>query len=426
MAGSDDQGAGPHVLVVVGQDSESECFPPDPVNSPYARKRAILSCLEATREFELRPVEGREPDLSLALLAHDPRFVAYLASAWERWVELGDRRCADFCYQTAARRDGDVPPLVPANGTFRDAMQEPGASVLAQACYYHVDRFTPIFHGLLEALRSDLAVVRAAADAVPFPPRAAAPGDGPPPAAVYALVTHPGHHATALSVGGFCYLNSAAILARLLQEKARAARGAGGADGSHGSHAACRVAVLDVDYHFGNGTASILYADPSVLVASLHADPETEYPFNCGHTHQTGAGAGAGATLCVPLGPNTTWERAGAGGAESYSAALRRALAAVASHGAEALIVSLGVDTYARDPVHLPGAGVKLEPADFEKLGALIGEGAQGVPTYLVQEGGYELDVVGFAVRDVLRGLMRGRGSHSASSDATTQLPAAE
>lgn len=379
-------------------------FPKDEFNSPYARHRAILSALGLPhapevegRDFELLSVVATEQSLELALLAHDAGLVEYLESAWARWEALGLLRCPDFYHDPASAAEAEAagagapaPAFVPANGLFRDSLNLPGKSVHSQACYYHCDRITPIFAGLLAALRSDLAVVRAAASAVPWP----LPDGAPIPPPVYALVTHPGHHATAATIGGYCYVNSAAVLARLLQRAAGAQP--------------CRVAVLDVDYHFGNGTASIFYSDPDVLVASLHADPDTDYPFNCGFAEQSGAGAGAGTTLCVPLPPQTTWLQAGAGGSESYQDALRRALGAVRAHGAQALVVSLGVDAYAGDPVHLPGAGVKLQLADFEAIGALIAEEAK-MPTWLIQEGGYMLDVVGVAVRNVLQGMLRAR-----------------
>ncbi|KAG8465402.1 hypothetical protein KFE25_002709 [Diacronema lutheri] len=410
-----------HAIVVCANDDDAAAtdngFPTDVtgVNSPYARRRAILAALApaASAQFRLLPVGEREPTLDLARLAHAPGLVDYLEKAWERWVELGDRRCADFFHEhtvgapEAARTMNDgVPALVPANATFRDALQQPGSALHAQTCYYLVDRFTPIFHGLRDALLSDLAVVRAAASAVPFPLPAHEPDAPRPPLPppVYALVTHPGHHATAQSVGGFCYLNSAAILARLLQARAQESRRAGGMV----AEAPCRVAIVDVDYHFGNGTASIFYEDASVFVASLHADPETEYPFNSGFASQTGAGTAVGATLCAPLAPYTRWDVAGTGGGETYEEALRRAIAAVSSHGAEALVVSLGVDAYAADPVHLPAAGVKLRLDDFERMGAVLAEAR--LPTWLVQEGGYMLDIVGDAVRNVLCGLLRAQG----------------
>mmetsp|Transcript_23567 Transcript_23567/g.59784 ORF Transcript_23567/g.59784 Transcript_23567/m.59784 type:complete len:472 (-) Transcript_23567:242-1657(-) len=384
-------------------------FPTDALNSPYERRRAILRALGLNLNlsvaaadlfggrFNLAPVEWLEDSFELALLAHEQGLLTYLDTAWERWVALAEMRPPDFCCEAdleAAHAAARPPALVPANGLFRDGLQLPGRSVLSQACFYHADRFTPIFAGLREALLSDLAVVRTAVDALAYPRPSP---HTPPPPPVYAMVAHPGHHATGSTSGGFCYLNNAAIAARLLQRKAREA----GLD-----EARCRVGVLDVDYHAGNGTISIFYEDPSVFVASLHAEPDTEYPFNSGFSQQRGAGAGEGATLCLPLAPYTTWSKSSPAepNGETYEQALRRALDAIVQHGAQALVVSLGVDTFRHDPVHLPGAGCKLELEDFEAIGAVLAEAR--LPTLLLQEGGYMPDVAGAAVCKVLSGML--------------------
>lgn len=103
----------------------------------------------------------------------------------------------------------------------------------------------------------------------------------------YAVTTHPGHHASSDSFGGYCYINHAAMAARYLQTE----------------YDFAKVAVLDVDYHAGNGTVSIFYCDPSVLTISIHCDPDVEYPFNSGWADQTGAADGLGSTLNIPLPP---------------------------------------------------------------------------------------------------------------------------
>jgi hypothetical protein len=244
------------VLVVVALDGEGGSsndggFPRDEYNSPYARRRAILSALgldtqaevrEGNHEFRLFPVRAPAPSLDLAKLVHDAGLVDYLSTVWARWEALGELRSPDFFHSSGlASTVGaaqTTPALVPANHTFRDGLQLPGTSVHSQACYYHIDRITPIFSGLADALRWDLAVVAAAADAIPFGPAEADSKPLPPP--VYALVTHPGHHATAVTVGGFCYVNSAAVLARMLQAKWAHESGGGS------ETAPCRIAIVDV------------------------------------------------------------------------------------------------------------------------------------------------------------------------------------
>eukprot|EP00978_Attheya_sp_CCMP212_P029476 scaffold104840_cov53-Attheya_sp.AAC.5 len=159
-----------------------------------------------------------------------------------------------------------------------------------------------------------------------------------------------------------------------------------------------KVAILDVDYHCGNGTASIFYEDPSVLVVSLHCDPDVEYPFHSGFASQQGFGEGVGTTLHLPLPPGTTWN-------EGYQQALTRAMEAIMEFGAHALVVSLGVDTHLDDPVVLRGAGFRLEGTDYWNMGETMASSLTNrIPTVIVQEGGYKMDVVAEAVSNVVLG----------------------
>ena len=199
--------------------------------------------------------------------------------------------------------------------------------------------------------------------------RAVADGDV---GAAYALARPPGHHAAADSYAGYCFLNNAAIAAAAWAE-----RGA-------------RVAILDVDYHHGNGTQQIFYDRGDVCFVSLHADPAFEYPFFSGFAYEHGAGR---RRRRHPQLPASARHRMG----RRTSPALDAAVDAVANFGADALVVSLGVDTAAEDDDTF-----QLVADDFTRMGAAIG--ALGLPTVLVQEGGYDLGVIGRNVVNVLRG----------------------
>jgi acetoin utilization deacetylase AcuC-like enzyme len=179
----------------------------------------------------------------------------------------------------------------------------------------------------------------------------------------YALCRPPGHHAAAAMYGGFCYLNNAAIAAQWLRQQCGE-----------------RVAVLDIDYHHGNGTQMIFYADPSVLFCSLHADPNEDYPFYWGGPDERGAGAGLGYNRNWPLPLGT--DDAG------YLAAVDDALAVIADYAPEYLVVSVGFDTAVGDPV----GGFTLTPGGLAAVGEAIA--ALGLPAVLVQEGGYRLDML--------------------------------
>ncbi|WP_374137944.1 histone deacetylase family protein [Sphingomonas sp.] len=191
--------------------------------------------------------------------------------------------------------------------------------------------------------------------------------------AAFALCRPPGHHAGADYLGGYCYLNTAAITAQ-------AAR-----DGGAG-----RVAVLDIDYHHGNGTQDIFYDRGDVFYASLHADPATDYPFYWGHADEQGAGAGLGANLNLPLPQGTTLN--------GFRAAQTTALDAIAAFGPDLLVVSFGADTWEGDPI----SHLKLKTEDYSILAADIA--ARGWPTVILMEGGYAVEALGRNVAGFLAG----------------------
>jgi acetoin utilization deacetylase AcuC-like enzyme len=189
----------------------------------------------------------------------------------------------------------------------------------------------------------------------------------------YGLCRPPGHHAAHAVFGGFCYFNNAAIAAHAVAEQTRQ-----------------RVAVLDLDYHHGNGTQQIFYAREEVLYVSLHADPRHAYPYFSGHACETGTGPGLGTTLNLPLRAGTT--------DTEYLAALDQALDAVIQYRPSVTIVSLGIDTYVHDPL----GDFALTTAVYAECGKRV---AAAAPRLIVlQEGGYYLPDLGTNVREFLLG----------------------
>ncbi len=195
--------------------------------------------------------------------------------------------------------------------------------------------------------------------------------------AAYALCRPPGHHAFGETAGGFCYLNNSAIAAQRLRDA-----------GPNGK--ARRVAVLDVDLHHGNGTQGIFYARGDVLTISIHAHPERFYPFFWGYGEETGEGEGEGANLNLPL-------ARGAGDA-AFMAALDVALERVTLWGADTLVLALGLDAFQGDPF----AGLAVSTAGFGQIGRAVA--GLGLPTVIVQEGGYLCPELGDNLAAVLRG----------------------
>jgi acetoin utilization deacetylase AcuC-like enzyme len=268
---------------------------------------------------------------------HSNGLLEFLSTAWTQWAALGpEGQDPGACKPTLSSlaTPGMPPPLIPINTTLpRDPYERcPPDHVIGKIGYYCTDTCTPVFQDLFAELLQDATLMEMAVDkSIEIYATAAAAGGGGRGESsnnsntiFYILQTHPGHHAANDSFGGYCYVNHAAAAAsRFLHNSVMPLQ---------------RVAVLDVDYHAGNGTASIFYNRANVLVISLHCDPNFDYPFHAGFADQTGAGAGMGATMHLPLPPHTTWS----GG---YEVALRQAMDKIQDFGAQALVVSLGLDT---------------------------------------------------------------------------------
>jgi acetoin utilization deacetylase AcuC-like enzyme len=282
---------------------------------------------------------------------HSPGFVDFLATAWQAWLAEG--------------RTHDALPLVwPVPSLRGDRVPD---YIDGKLGYYSLDAGVPITAGTWEA-------VQAAADVALTGARALL--DGAP--AAFSLCRPPGHHAATAAMGGYCYLNNAAIAAQYLIDQGLT-----------------RVAVLDVDYHHGNGTQEIFYARRDVLFLSLHADPRVEYPYFLGYADELGAGAGFGFTHNYPLAHGTEWD--------TYGAALDDACRKVDAFAPDALIVSLGVDTYEHDPI----SKFRLRTGDFTRIGTRIAR--LTCPTVFVMEGGYAVDDIGVNAVNVLTGFEAGR-----------------
>lgn len=192
---------------------------------------------------------------------------------------------------------------------------------------------------------------------------------------VFSVCRPPGHHVSADRYGGYCYLNNAAIAAQSFVD-----------DG-------VTPAILDLDFHHGNGTQSIFYNRGDVLYVSLHADPATDYPYFFGYSDETGAGAGEGCNVNLPLPAGTAWPQ--------YSDAIDAALKAITAFSPDVVVVSLGVDTALEDP-----DSFGLVAADYPRIGEAIA--TLGLPTLFILEGGYELSVLGRNVAGVLTGYESG------------------
>ncbi len=308
------------------------------------RMERVLTALRAAGLNDLCPPDdfGLEPILAV----HDADYLNFLRTAWDTWLQT----------PTTYEKTALLPATFPPGGWRR----RPN-SLLGQAGFYMMDLSAPIvagtYHAALQSAYCALSGARALTD-----------GER----AAFALCRPPGHHAGRANCGGYCYINNAAVAAHWLS-----ARG--------------RVAVLDIDYHAGNGTQDIFYTRSDVLTLSIHADPHFEYPYYLGYADETGAGDGLGYHRNFPL-------PAGSNDA-AYLAALDEALACIRAFGAQWLVVSAGMDLYSGDPLGtfaVTRAGIG---AISRRIGAL------GLPTLLVMEGGYNNAALGENVVELLRNM---------------------
>jgi acetoin utilization deacetylase AcuC-like enzyme len=276
---------------------------------------------------------------SCAVLAkvHAARYLSFLENAWRDWtaLEAGNDQRQPF------------PSAWPVRTLRSD--REP-VNFIARLGLYSMDNGSPLAAGTWLAAKAGADAAASAAHLL------AAGGSGG--RAVFCCSRPPGHHAGSDFMGGYCFLNNAAVAAQALRDAG-----------------AARVAVIDVDYHHGNGTQSIFYDRADVLFVSLHGDPLTEYPFYFGHADETGAGDGAGFNLNLPLPAGCTAAR--------WFEALEQACLRIGTYGSDALVVSLGLDTFVDDPI----STFALQSSDFSRLGERLG--ALGLPTVFVLEGGY-------------------------------------
>lgn len=320
------------------------CFE-SPARAEIIRAEAIA------RGHEIRTLS--HDSSALLPLVHTERYLEFLRTAWDQWVLLDPKN------------DSVQPfPAVWPVRTLRSDIEP--ENFTARHGFYSMDNETPLVGGTWAA-------AKAGADAAVS--AAALLGSGARSA--FSAARPPGHHAGPDFMGGYCFLNHAAIAAHSLR--------ASGCD---------RVAILDIDYHHGNGTQSIFYSRSDVLVVSIHGDPRTEFPFFLGHADEIGEGDGAGFNLNLPL-------PAGAA-AETWFSALDEACARVEEHRPDALVVSLGLDTFSGDPI----STFQLKSEDFLRVGARLTR--LGLPTAFILEGGYATRELGVNACNVLEGFETG------------------
>lgn len=280
---------------------------------------------------------------------HTKAYIDFLSSFWARWIADGGNpeQATPYCFPARHLRK-DKPPVL----------------VDGQLGFYSFDTAASLTPGSWDAIYDGAQCALTAQKLIMAGERSA-----------FALSRPPGHHASSDVMGGYCYVNNAAVAAQAFLD-----------DGMK------RVAIIDVDYHHGNGTQAIFYDRADVFFASIHADPLYDYPHFSGFEDEEGVNEGVGWNMNCPLpvGYKTDWAL--------YEQSLKKCLARVKEHQSEVLIVSLGLDTFEKDPISY----FKLASDDYIRMGELFSQA--NLPTLFVFEGGYAVEDLGINCVNVLQG----------------------
>ena len=294
---------------------------------------------EGLRSLGIAPAQPEPAGRAALEAVHAPDYLDWLRNAAAEWAAIpgaGAEVVANI----------HPSPEMLAQGA------RPSSKAVGRAGWYTADTACPVGTRTYEAAAAAAGCALAAADV-------AARGG-----TAYALCRPPGHHAYAARAGGHCYINNAALAAQALRDA--------GAD---------RVAVLDIDSHHGNGTQGVFWSRPDVLTVSVHADPDAYYPWFVGHASENGGGEGAGFNLNLPQPMGT--------GDEHWLEAVAAGIGRIRAFGADALVVSLGFDASEHEPL----AALRVTEDGFARAGGAIA--GLRLPAAIVQEGGYNTEVIG-------------------------------
>lgn len=317
---------------------------------PFERPERMDYVLDRLKTVGLTDIGGPgEIDMGPVSTIHDADFLEFLETAHHEWK--------------AAGFGGDV---IAVSYPARRMQQRVPNYIDGKAGYYCLAMETSIAEGTWKAALSSCAVAQSAQ-------RAVAAGDR----TAFAMCRPPGHHASSDQYGGYCFLNNAAITAQMFRD-----------------NGAQRVAILDIDFHHGNGTQDIFYQRGDVLFCSLHGEPENAFPYFLGFADEKGVGEGEGHNVNYPMPEGTPYD--------VWSVALQDAISRIQAYGPDALVISLGVDTFKEDPISF----FKLESDDYLTCGSAIA--GLNLPTVFVMEGGYAIKEVGVNTVNVLQGFLDG------------------
>jgi len=333
-----------HIL----RDSKTELYGGELVK-PFERPERMEFIINEIKDRSLGPIlDPVNVNTDIILKVHDKHYVDFLNVAWKEWLKLG--------------LGGEAIPTVwPSRSMNSNIVPN---FIEGKLGYYALANETSISGGTVEGAYESVKVVLTATDMLEEEKN------------LFALCRPPGHHASKDQYGGYCFFNNIAIAAERLIEKG-----------------AKKIFILDIDFHHGNGTQAIFYDRSDVFFTSLHGDPKEAFPHFLGHANERGNGAGEGYNMNYPMQPGTSYAE--------WTKALDDAIEKIKSYNPDALLISLGVDTYEKDPISF----FKLKSNDFFDVGNKIV--SCKLPTLFVMEGGYAIKEIGVNTVNVLKGFER-------------------
>lgn len=314
--------------------------------TPYEkpeRAEIVRSAADATGIIDWHP--RRSFGTGPVLRVHDAGYIDFLQHCWQDW-------------KAAGKLGEAIPAVWPARGMRQVIPQD----IDARLGYYSFAAETSISNGTWEAALASSDVALTAAELI-------VQGED----SAFGLCRPPGHHAGSDVFGGYCFINNAAVCAQYFLDQG-----------------STRVAILDIDFHHGNGTQEIFYDRNDVHFFSIHGDPSLVFPHFLGYEDETGEGPGQGANRNWVFGPQTPFS--------TWVNALDAAIDLIKGAEFDQLIISLGVDTFEEDPISF----FKLTTDDYLKVGERIA--GAGLPTLFLMEGGYAVEAIGSNVANVLVG----------------------
>jgi acetoin utilization deacetylase AcuC-like enzyme len=315
--------------------------------TPFESPQRADYILSAIQSQQLGPIIApAQWPRSVVESIHDIGYLSFLDTAWQRWTEAGNAgEAIPNIWQSRSMPSQRIPNHIDG-----------------QLGYYSLAGETSISEGTTEAAWASTFVALSAADLIHQGENSA-----------FALCRPPGHHASKNQFGGYCFLNNAAIAAQKMLH-----------DGAQ------KIAILDVDFHHGNGTQDIFYQRNDVFYCSIHGDPMEAFPYFLGFSDEIGAGLGVDHNLNLPLQRGATFH--------IWHQALHHALRQICRFSPDALVISLGVDTFENDPISF----FKLKSKDFTQMGKTIA--SMNLPTLFIMEGGYAVEEIGTNTVNVLKG----------------------